>query len=383
MPSLAGVPVVCYNNYKEATVWEIVTENASILDYNYFHITKPTDPDPLNPTLTKLWRPFVFTDSLYGSVDYDGSASAPQKDAGSGSPLFLVFTNSAGQSQFVYFGSVVAPDDLDNGVYYGAIGPSYKAYYSAIRAAVNTLNADPKGGNGRDLQPVVVANTQWSSSLMNGLVAYWKMDESGGSRADSHGGNNLTQTGTVGQTSGKVYPYAADFYREDGGEYLQSGYGVPVGRTVTVSAWCFGRDWNHTVMPLVSKTIADINPEWAIEWRHDPPYSRFRFSIHTYHAVDSPYAEAGVWHHVLAWHDLAHGTSHIRLNGGVTISFEGGWINDFGYPINVGSLGNQNLTWCGHIGPVAIWNRVLLPEEQNDVWNYGAGAVYPFPLVNY
>jgi hypothetical protein len=136
-------------------------------------------------------------------------------------------------------------------------------------------------------------------------------------------------------------------------------------------------------MPLVSKTIGGVNPEWAIEWRHDPPYSRFRFSIHTYHTVDSPYAEAAIWHHVLAWHDFARHTSYIRLNGGETISFEGGWINDYGYPINVGSLGNQNPTWCGRIGPIAIWNRVLLPQEQNDVWSDGAGAAYPFPHVNY
>jgi hypothetical protein len=39
--------------------------------------------------------------------------------------------------------------------------------------------------------------------------------------------------------------------------------------------------------------------------------------------------------------------------------------------------------WDGRIGPLAIWNRVLSTSEQNDIWSYGAGAAYPFPLVNY
>ena len=97
-PNLIGAPVIAYNNYREATCWEIVTTESS----GAYSLKRPT-----NASLSKVWRRFNNTsDPNTNTLDHENSASAPGDDAGSGTPMFLVFTNSAGQTQFVYFGHV-------------------------------------------------------------------------------------------------------------------------------------------------------------------------------------------------------------------------------------------------------------------------------------
>ena len=46
--------------------------------------------------------------------------------------------------------------------------------------------------------------------LQAGLKAYWKLDESSGTRIDSHGSNDLADNNTVGSATGKI-GNAADF----------------------------------------------------------------------------------------------------------------------------------------------------------------------------
>ena len=46
----------------------------------------------------------------------------------------------------------------------------------------------------------------WSSgsSLLTGLVSWWNLDETSGTRADSVGSNHLTDVNTVGYAAGKI-----------------------------------------------------------------------------------------------------------------------------------------------------------------------------------
>src|SRR6185295_10218115 len=57
-------------------------------------------------------------------------------------------------------------------------------------------------------------------TIPNNLVAYWKLDETSGSRSDSFGSNTLTDNNTVGSTAGKV-GNAAQFIQANT-EYLSA-----------------------------------------------------------------------------------------------------------------------------------------------------------------
>lgn len=58
---------------------------------------------------------------------------------------------------------------------------------------------------------VVQAGGGAVSPLYASLVAFWKLDEVSGSRADSVGANTLTDNNTVTSNTGLVYPLAAEF----------------------------------------------------------------------------------------------------------------------------------------------------------------------------
>jgi hypothetical protein len=51
------------------------------------------------------------------------------------------------------------------------------------------------------------------SGLKSGLISYWNLDETTGTRYDSHGTNHLTMTGTVGQAAGPAALTASTIYR--------------------------------------------------------------------------------------------------------------------------------------------------------------------------
>jgi len=88
-----------------------------------------------------------------------------------------------------------------------------------------------------------------------GLVAWWSLDEASGNRADSHGGNTLTDNNTVGYAAGKV-GNAADFESGDS-EYLlcTPASAVPAAAGWTLGAWV---RW-ETVTPQYTCSFGDTD----------------------------------------------------------------------------------------------------------------------------
>jgi hypothetical protein len=207
------------------------------------------------------------------------------------------------------------------------------------------------------------SDTYWLSSLQNGLVSYWKLTEASGTRTDSHGNYTLSQVGTVGQTWGHVYSYAADYYLEDGGEYLQTDETTAFEGTITISAWCFVRDWNHNFLSLATKRGPNGH-QWELLWSRGTGTSTFRFAIN----ADQNTRDDG-----------ALKTTNIRLNGQPVTTLNTGVSMSGGEePVRIGGYVDSAFSWCGRIGPFAIWQRILTIPEQDAVYNNGAGATYPF-----
>src|SRR5262245_39117478 len=74
-------------------------------------------------------------------------------------------------------------------------------------------------------------------ALTDGLISYWRLDEASGSRADSHGGNALTENGGVGSAAGKISG-AADF--DGSNDYLSRADNADLSTgdiDFTVQAW--------------------------------------------------------------------------------------------------------------------------------------------------
>jgi hypothetical protein len=253
--NLVSVPVVAYNHFREIVCFEI-TDQAEFLSCELGgYGTRVKVAKPSHTLLAKVFRHTNLTGP-------DGS--------GSGTPLFLVFQNSSGQRRFVYYGhltntSTPSPPNVHSS------GPHFFNNYGAIINACKALNT--ANGFAQDAYlPTYVTDSYWPSSLQNGLVSYWKMNEGSGTRNDSHGTNHLTQTGNVLTNTGKVYSLAADL---DSAKTLET-YNVSLPGSITVSVWCYV-DSNQSYA-LMSKGDWNTGTDWSIAWLDDTP-RRFRFSI--------------------------------------------------------------------------------------------------------
>ena len=98
------------------------------------------------------------------------------------------------------------------------------------------------------------------AAIIDDLISYWKLDETGGTREDIHGPNDLTDNNTVGNIDPGIISLGADFIAANS-EYLSIEDGAQSGldpaNGVTVQAWVkLKADSNNTGM-LVAKASGD------------------------------------------------------------------------------------------------------------------------------
>lgn len=226
---------------------------------------------------------------------------------------------------------------------------------------------------------------QWvsaQSTLQNGLVSYWKMDEVIGARVDSAGQNHLVNNmAMAASATGKV-----------GNSVQFNGTGIGqafliatndnslsfVNHSFTISAWL-------KINTKVSMTAANKSRyEYAL--RYDASLDRFVFCINgifstvTASALGSP--ATNTWYHVVAWYDNAAKTKSIQVNNGTvtTVAHTTGLnvsTNDFW----IGALEGWNDNWNGGIDEVKIWNRTLTAAERSQDYTNGSAGIPLTPSV--
>jgi hypothetical protein len=119
--------------------------------------------------------------------------------------------------------------------------------------------------------------TPLPSPLLNNLVSYWKLDESNGVRADSHGNNNLTDNNTVGVVTGKLVNAASfnstnseSLSRTDNASLSTGNLGF------TVSAWVRHTSTasNMTILGKTGSSGLEYRLYYSASGSH-----RYRFSV--------------------------------------------------------------------------------------------------------
>jgi hypothetical protein len=212
-----------------------------------------------------------------------------------------------------------------------------------------------------------------TSPLLTDLAAYWKLDETSGTRFDSAGTNNLSDTGGVGSTIGKQ-GNAADF---DGTNYLSTALDGTTLTAVSIALWFKADD------------ILTATPEGVLSWaRTGNPVDNLPFiliqtnsgAIRIYvdngYRVTSGALANNTWYHVVCTYD---GTDwKLYLDGGLVGTYTGGIGTDItnANTVYVGSgFDNQ---FPGDIDEVGIWDRALAGGEITTLYNGGAALTFPF-----
>lgn len=234
-----------------------------------------------------------------------------------------------------------------------------------------------------------VALPKQSSTLQNGLGAYWKLNEAGGDRAAAYSDLTLTEEGTVYFDTGKqglaakyIAATANRLTAEANAAFSVSATGLWVAAWVNLTA-----DANAA---FVTKWGAAGAREWQLDYTASS--KRFRFyannvSDATVIAIANTFGTPSLntWYLVCGWFDPADNKLRISVNGGAadaSSALTGGMkaAGASGLYVGVAHLGTTSFTNGANalIDEVGLWNRPPTSDELTVLYNGGTGITYPF-----
>lgn len=225
-------------------------------------------------------------------------------------------------------------------------------------------------------------------TLTEGLIAYWNLEEAGGTRDDQKGPYDLTDNNTVTQAAGKKGS-ASQFTRANS-EYLRivDNAALSTGDIdFTIAAWVYldSKPGTHMVIASKDNVNGSGTREWILMW--DADVNRLRLSLLDASANDdNVFANAfgavstATWYFVVAWSDAAANTLNIQVNNGTVDSKSTAIVgNDSTAAFKIGAIGTSGSPsnfWDGRIDEVGFWKKVLTAQERADLYNTGVGTTY-------
>jgi len=228
---------------------------------------------------------------------------------------------------------------------------------------------------------LVILISSSSASLLNGIVAYWKLDESSGDAIDETGNNNGTVDATQneGGVIGTSYGFDGSLDEID----LGNDSSLKPTDGLTVSCWFKQYLYSGGIMGTYSS-----GEGWAFETLSSTGYLSFiMYESWSFDQVDGTISVTTgsplVWYHVAATFNGTH--AQLYVNGSpdgnpvefsVNLSYNADNLT-IGY---VEALAGRNSGWLDEIG---FWNRSLTAEEIARLYNSGIGLTYPFTTPTY
>ena len=290
----------------------------------------------------------------------------------------------------------------------GVIGTNYSLSATAITTSAPSVGSAALSQN-HSVAPSAIttgnpsvasaALTQNSSgnNLLENLVAFWALDEASGNAVDKHTNNlTLTQHGSPGASTGKVYSTARTFdgstqYFSRASETLLQGGD----NDILFAAWVKA-DVNTANQDILNKySYSDGNAcEYLLYYNYDDwsPTPYFTFIVNanasTYgvvRATNFGTMSSSTWYFVIAWHDAVNNVIGISVNNGTpnTTSYSSGMATS-STPFLLGAEDNGGVhyPWDGNLGPVMMWKSapggggILTSDQITTLYNSGAGLPY-------
>jgi hypothetical protein len=232
--------------------------------------------------------------------------------------------------------------------------------------------------------------TQSSSTLLNGLIAYWKMDETSGTNFTDTIGSVVGAGTSVASNATGILGKAAQFSTTGGRIMLPSAIlnGTVTG-SFTSSAWIKFDSTSATLgRQQVIYDFFNASGSSRIYLTQDTDnyfYFWFLPSSPTYNEYAHTDAITTVtgWTHVVC---VASG-----IGNPLKIYVNGTSVETYGYTLTanaencnypggdaLGNLGNDTVAMNGLLDEIGFWNRALTSGEITSLYNSGAGRTHPF-----
>lgn len=241
--------------------------------------------------------------------------------------------------------------------------PGYGMIVTSGRA---TLHAGHTAGNG----------------LLNGLVAYYPMNEASGNILDAHtAAKTVAAQTTIGNQTGHVYATAREFVNSEMDWALRDD---PMNlNALTIGFWAYvytlsGIPGEYRSI-VGNAPVGNYSPGWQLFFNHE---GQLIVSIAAggmnwllWHAPY--YISENAWTSILVTHNPVADTVSINANGSISSTEWTNGIGD-GYQFAIGRMSSISDSgyFDGRIGPLAIWNRALSTTEQDAWYAAGAGLAY-------
>ncbi|NDF13174.1 MAG: LamG domain-containing protein, partial [Proteobacteria bacterium] len=213
--------------------------------------------------------------------------------------------------------------------------------------------------------------------LLDGMVAFWTMNEDGGDRLDISGGNALSETGSVNRTSG-VVGYAADF---GGDENYLMNQTVTLSQSFTVSGW-FRSPTTTGLFVEFMKNWDGSEGQFDLAWGDDPNSDGMNELVAYIMTVGGPvrlsYPDlvADEWRHFVLSLDASAGMAHLYVDNTLADSaLVSSALESTNNDLSVGStvVVDPDSSAAFSLDSVGIWNRSLSESEIAMLWNGGFG----------
>jgi hypothetical protein len=208
-------------------------------------------------------------------------------------------------------------------------------------------------------------------------VAYWPLNESAGPTATDYMGGHNASYSSSGVTYNVPGPVGSVGVTLSGGTVvaLYSADLNPSG-PFTVECWINPRDLNAGNRTLVANMIngqtsnANDRSGWALRQNG----ATLTFLIGDNSTTTAGYSTtattpsvlmAGIWQHVIATYNSANTNVTIFVNGSQVLSVTGAkqLFPNFAAPTIIGDRGYGGWAYNGSISQVALYNRLLTPQE--------------------
>jgi hypothetical protein len=215
------------------------------------------------------------------------------------------------------------------------------------------------------------------SSLLNSLVAYWKLED----LSDSAGANTLTNNNTTTFAAGKV-GNAANMVRASVQSLsVADNAALSTGNVdYTVAGWVKFTSL-QAENPIVAKGTSSTTLEFELygtltrivcEWYVASGGS----NVKTVSADNFGAISTGTWYFFAMWHDSTAGTINVSVNAGTpnSAAASGGWDGTAAFALG----GRGVVTLDGMLDEVGVWKRLLTNAELTRLYNSGNGITHPF-----
>lgn len=226
-------------------------------------------------------------------------------------------------------------------------------------------------------------------ALTDSLISYWKLEETSGTRVDSHGTNDLTDNNTVTSATGKINTAAS--FANASNEYLSHTDNTDLSLgdiDWTIAGWV-----NLATKSAIRRIFCkgNVSGQFAYNIDYFSTSDRFRFensgdggfgaSFSSVLANNLGSPSTSTWYYIVCWHDSVGNTINIQVNNGTANStaHSSGTFDDsqtFGIGGNDAMLIGERFD--GQIDEVGFWKRVLTADERTSLYNGGSGLAYPF-----